>query len=93
MKKKDPGSHNVVTNIQDENGDDLKIVRANMPFSNPSKMNMVPVLLVMLALFLNNKPYVRKYVLQEHLKGHTDKPTKIQYSVTGTLFLSHLRRF
>ena len=27
----------VVTNIQDENGEDLKIVRANMPFSNPSK--------------------------------------------------------
>ncbi|MFN6887482.1 peroxidase, partial [Proteus mirabilis] len=36
-EEKDPGSHNVVTNIQDENGDDLKIVRANMPFSNPSK--------------------------------------------------------
>lgn len=34
-------AHNVVSKAHDAEGNELKIMRANMPFSNPSKMNMV----------------------------------------------------
>ena len=35
--EKPQNAHNAVTNITDEEGDELKIVRANMPFANPAK--------------------------------------------------------
>lgn len=39
-EEKPKNAHNAVTNI----GDDLKIVRANMPFAHTSKVNTVPIL-------------------------------------------------
>lgn len=38
-EEKPKNAHNAVTNI----GDDLKIVRANMPFAHTSKVNTVPI--------------------------------------------------
>lgn len=35
--EKPANAHNAVTNIEDENGNELKIVRVNMPFGNPGK--------------------------------------------------------
>lgn len=43
-EEKPENAHNAVTNI----GDDLKIVRANMPFANDLKGSMVRILLGML---------------------------------------------
>ena len=36
-EEKPENAHNAVTNIEDEEGNELKIVRANMPFANPAK--------------------------------------------------------
>ena len=36
-EEKPENAHNAVTNIEGEDGTELKIVRANMPFANPSK--------------------------------------------------------
>ncbi|HGD3318979.1 TPA: Dyp-type peroxidase [Proteus mirabilis] len=84
-EEKDPGSHNVVTNIQDENGDDLKIVRANMPFSNPSK-NEYGTYFIGYARYFSTTNRMLENMFAGTPEGHTDKLLKFSTPVTGTLF-------
>ncbi|MBQ0213917.1 Dyp-type peroxidase [Proteus vulgaris] len=84
-EEKEPGSHNVVTNIQDENGDDLKIVRANMPFSNPSK-NEYGTYFIGYARYFSTTYRMLENMFAGTPEGHTDKLLKFSTPVTGTLF-------
>lgn len=84
-EEKEPGSHNVVTNIQDENGDDLKIVRANMPFSNPSK-NEYGTYFIGYARYFSTTRRMLENMFAGTPEGHTDKLLKFSTPVTGTLF-------
>ncbi|WP_193016387.1 Dyp-type peroxidase [Proteus sp. FME41] len=84
-EEKEPGSHNVVTNIQDENGDDLKIVRANMPFSNPSK-NEYGTYFIGYARYFSTTHRMLENMFAGTPEGHTDKLLKFSTPVTGTLF-------
>ncbi len=83
--EKEPGSHNVVTNIQDENGEDLKIVRANMPFSNPSK-NEYGTYFIGYARYFSTTRRMLENMFAGTPEGHTDKLLKFSTAVTGTLF-------
>lgn len=84
-EEKEPGSHNVVTNIQDENGEDLKIVRANMPFSNPSK-NEYGTYFIGYARYFSTTNRMLENMFTGTPEGHTDKLLKFSTPVTGTLF-------
>ncbi|WP_109409763.1 Dyp-type peroxidase [Proteus genomosp. 4] len=84
-EEKELGSHNVVTNIQDENGDDLKIVRANMPFSNPSK-NEYGTYFIGYARYFSTTYRMLENMFAGTPEGHTDKLLKFSTPVTGTLF-------
>ncbi|MEQ5208311.1 Dyp-type peroxidase [Proteus sp. fly-1067] len=84
-EEKEPGSHNVVTNIQDENGDDLKIVRANMPFSNPSK-NEYGTYFIGYARYFSTTRRMLENMFAGTPEGHTDKLLKFSTPITGTLF-------
>lgn len=84
-EEKEPGSHNVVTNIQDENGEDLKIVRANMPFSNPSK-NEYGTYFIGYARYFSTINRMLENMFTGTPEGHTDKLLKFSTPVTGTLF-------
>lgn len=84
-EEKEPGSHNVVTNIQDENGEDLKIVRANMPFSNPSK-NEYGTYFIGYARYFSTTNRMLRNMFSGTPEGHTDMLLKFSTAVTGTLF-------
>ncbi|MBG2876998.1 Dyp-type peroxidase [Proteus alimentorum] len=84
-EEKEPGSHNVVTNIQDENGEDLKIVRANMPFSNPSQ-NEYGTYFIGYARYFSTTNRMLENMFAGTPEGHTDKLLKFSTPVTGTLF-------
>lgn len=84
-EEKEPGSHNVVTNIQDENGNDLKIVRANMPFSNPSK-NEYGTYFIGYARYFSTTNRMLENMFAGTPEGHTDKLLKFSTPITGTLF-------
>lgn len=84
-EEKEPGSHNVVTNIQNENGEDLKIVRANMPFSNPSQ-NEYGTYFIGYARYFSTTHRMLENMFAGTPEGHTDKLLKFSTPVTGTLF-------
>ncbi|EST58009.1 Dyp-type peroxidase [Proteus hauseri] len=84
-EEKEPGSHNVVTNIQNENGEDLKIVRANMPFSNPSQ-NEYGTYFIGYARYFSTTNRMLENMFAGTPEGHTDKLLKFSTPVTGTLF-------
>ncbi|EKT58496.1 Dyp-type peroxidase [Providencia sneebia] len=84
-EQKLPGSHNVVTNIQDENGDDLKIVRANMPFSNPSK-NEYGTYFIGYARYFSTTRRMLENMFRGTENGATDELLRFSTAVTGTLF-------
>ncbi len=84
-EQKEAGSHNVVTNIQDENGEDLKIVRANMPFSNPSK-NEYGTYFIGYARYFSTTQRMLENMFLGSKEGAADKLLKYSTPITGTLF-------
>ena len=84
-QQKLPSSHNVVTNIQDEHGEDLKIVRANMPFSNPSK-NEYGTYFIGYARYFSTTHRMLKNMFSGADNGATDELLKYSTPITGTLF-------
>lgn len=83
-EEKEAGSHNVVTNIQDADGNDLKIVRANMPFSNPSKNEYGTYFIGYARYFSTTQKMLENMFLGAD--GSTDLLLKYSTAVTGTLF-------
>lgn len=83
--EKEPGSHNVVTNIQDADGNDLKIVRANMPFSNPSCYEHGTYFIGYARYFSTTKKMLENMFVGTST-GSTDSLLKYSKAITGTLF-------
>lgn len=82
---KPKNAHNAVTNIQDENGDDIKIVRANMPFANPSTNEVGTYFIGYSKSFSWTRRMLENMFIGDPI-GNTDKLLDFSKAVTGTLF-------
>ena len=84
-EEKPVNAHNAVTNIQDENGEDLKIVRANMPFANASKGEYGTYFIGYAATFSTTRQMLESMFIGNPV-GNTDRLLNFSTAVTGTLF-------
>lgn len=84
-EEKPANAHNAVTNIQDENGEDLKIVRANMPFANTSKGEYGTYFIGYAATFTTTRRMLENMFIGDPI-GNTDRLLDFSTAVTGTLF-------
>lgn len=78
-------AHNAVTNIQDEKGEDLKIVRANMPFANTSKGEYGTYFIGYAGTFTTTRRMLENMFIGDPI-GNTDRLLDFSTAVTGTLF-------
>jgi putative iron-dependent peroxidase len=84
---KPESAHNAVTNISDADGEELKIVRANMPFANPSKGEYGTYFIGYAATFETTKKMLENMFVGEP-KGNTDRLLDFSTAETGTLFFA-----
>ncbi|MDR0666968.1 MAG: Dyp-type peroxidase [Campylobacteraceae bacterium] len=82
---KPANAHNAVTNIADENGNELKIIRANMPFANPSKGEFGTYFIGYASTFSTTKRMLENMFKGEP-EGNYDRLLDFSKPVTGTLF-------
>ncbi len=78
-------AHNVVSKAHDAEGNELKIVRANMPFSNPSKNEYGTFFIGYARHFSTTRQMLRNMFLGNREK-HTDKLLDFSTPLTGCLF-------
>lgn len=84
-EEKPQNAHNAVTNISDENGNELKIVRANMPFANVSKKEFGTYFIGYASTFSTTKKMLERMFIGEPA-GNYDRLLDFSTPVTGTLF-------
>jgi putative iron-dependent peroxidase len=84
-EEKPENAHNAVTNISDENGNELKIVRANMAFANPAKGEFGTYFIGYAGTFSTTRRMLENMFLGEP-PGNTDRLLDFSRAVTGTLF-------
>ena len=84
---KPANAHNAVTNIQDSDGNDLKIVRANMPFGNTSKGEYGTYFIGYAGTFSTTKKMLENMFIGDPV-GNTDRLLDFSTAVTGTLFFA-----
>lgn len=84
-EEKPENAHNAVTNISDEEGNELKIVRANMPFANPSKGEFGTYFIGYASTFATTRKMLENMFVGEPV-GNTDRLLDFSTAVTGTLF-------
>ncbi len=84
-EEKPKNAHNAVTNIEDENGNELKIIRANMPFANPSKNEFGTYFIGYASTFSTTQKMLENMFIGEP-RGNYDKLLDFSTAVTGTLF-------
>ena len=85
--EKPDNAHNAVTNIQDEEGNDLKIIRGNMPFSNTSRGEYGTYFIGYASTFSTTRKMVESMFLGSK-NGNTDRLLDFSKAVTGTLFFA-----
>ncbi|MGL5564088.1 MAG: Dyp-type peroxidase [Tannerellaceae bacterium] len=85
--EKPENAHNAVTNIQDEKGNDLKIIRGNMPFSNTSKGEYGTYFIGYASTFSTTRKMLENMFIGSP-KGNTDRLLDFSTAVTGTLFFA-----
>lgn len=85
--EKPENAHNVVTNIQDEEGNDLKIVRGNMPFSNPSRGEYGTYFIGYASTFSTTRKMLENMFIGAPV-GNTDRLLDFSTAVTGILFFA-----
>lgn len=78
-------AHNVVTNISGPNGEELKIVRANMPFSNPAKNEFGTYFIGYARYYSTTRRMLENMIIGEP-RGNTDLLMEFSTIVTGSLF-------
>lgn len=83
--EKPENAHNAVTNISDENGNELKIVRANMPFANVSKNEFGTYFIGYASTFSTTNKMLERMFIGEP-RGNYDRLLDFSTPVTGTLF-------
>lgn len=84
-QEKPANAHNAVTNIADDNGNELKIMRANMPFANPSKGEYGTFFIGYANTFTTTKRMLDNMFIGEP-EGNYDRLLDYSTPVTGTLF-------
>lgn len=82
-EEKPANAHNAVTNI----GDDLKIVRANMPFANTSKGEYGTYFIGYASTFSTTRQMLESMFIGNPI-GNTDRLLDFSTAVTGTLFFA-----
>lgn len=82
-QEKPQNAHNAVTNI----GDDLKIVRANMPFANTSKGEYGTYFIGYAGTFRTTRQMLENMFIGNPV-GNTDRLLDFSTPVTGTLFFA-----
>lgn len=80
-EEKPENAHNAVTNI----GDDLKIVRANMPFANTSKGEYGTYFIGYASTFSTTRRMLENMFIGSPA-GNTDRLLDFSTAITGTLF-------
>lgn len=80
-EEKPKNAHNAVTNI----GDDLKIVRANMPFANTSKGEYGTYFIGYASTFSTTRQMLENMFIGNPV-GNTDRLLDFSTPITGTLF-------
>jgi putative iron-dependent peroxidase len=83
--EKPENAHNAVTNITDAEGNELKIVRANMAFANPSKGESGTYFIGYAGTFSTTRKMLENMFIGEPV-GNTDRLLDFSKAVTGTLF-------
>ena len=83
--EKPENAHNAVTNISDDEGNELKIVRANMPFANPSKGEFGTYFIGYAGTFSTTRKMLENMFVGDPV-GNTDRLLDFSTAVTGTLF-------
>ncbi|CAK7015544.1 MAG: Dye-decolorizing peroxidase YfeX [Desulfovibrio sp.] len=83
--EKPENAHNAVTNIEDADGNELKIVRANMPFANPAKGEFGTYFIGYAGTFTTTHKMLENMFIGEPV-GNTDRLLDFSTAVTGTLF-------
>ena len=84
-EEKPENAHNAVTNIADEDGNELKIVRANMAFANPSKREFGTYFIGYASTFSTTRRMLENMFVGEPA-GNYDRLLDFSTAVTGTLF-------
>ncbi|MDR3155185.1 MAG: Dyp-type peroxidase [Deltaproteobacteria bacterium] len=82
---KPENAHNAVTNIKAEDGSEIKIVRANMPFSNPSRNEFGTYFIGYASTFASTLKMLENMFLGDP-PGNTDRLLDFSEARTGTLF-------
>ena len=86
-EEKPENAHNAVTNIQDASGNELKIVRGNMPFANPAKGEFGTYFIGYARTFRTTRTMLEHMFIGEPA-GNTDRLLDFSTAVTGTLFFA-----
>lgn len=84
-EEKPSNAHNAVTNIADDEGNELKIIRANMPFANPSKNEFGTYFIGYASTFSTTRKMLENMFIGEE-RGNYDRLLDFSTAVTGTLF-------
>jgi putative iron-dependent peroxidase len=84
-EEKPRNAHNAVTNIQDAGGNELKIVRANMPFANPAKGEYGTYFIGYAGTFGTTRKMLENMFIGEP-EGNHDRLLDFSVAVTGSLF-------
>ena len=84
-EEKPENAHNAVTNIEDEEGNELKIVRANMPFANPAKREFGTYFIGYAGTFNTTRRMLENMFIGDPV-GNYDKLLDFSTATTGTLF-------
>jgi putative iron-dependent peroxidase len=84
---KPENAHNAVTNIKGDQGEELKIVRANIPFANASKGEYGTYFLGYAGKFSTTKRMLEN-MFKGDPPGNTDRLLDFSKAVTGTLFFA-----
>lgn len=75
----------MVSKAHDAQGNELKIMRANMPFSNPSK-NEYGTFFIGYARKFSTTNQMLKHMFKGGKDGHLDRLLDFSTATTGTLF-------
>jgi putative iron-dependent peroxidase len=84
-EEKPENAHNAVTNISDDNGEELKIIRANMPFASPSRNEYGTYFIGYASTFTTTRRMLENMFVGDP-PGNTDRILDFSEAVTGTLF-------
>ncbi len=86
-EEKPANAHNKVTNIEDADGNELKITRANIPFANTSTGEYGTYFIGYARSFATTRRMLENMFIGDPV-GNTDRLLDFSTAVTGTLFFA-----